>query len=97
MPTHWEDPSFWHDWALLTSDHKAAFLTAVGKLNTDLKAGSGIRPGLRVKGVQGHPGIFEMTWAADGRATFTYGAPIFPGTPHIIWRRIGTHDILKNP
>jgi hypothetical protein len=38
-----------------------------------------------------------MTWAADGRATFEYGQEIRPGEPHIIWRRIGTHDIFRQP
>ncbi|MDA2807370.1 hypothetical protein [Nocardiopsis suaedae] len=28
------------------------------------------RPGLRVKRVQGVPGVFEMTWAPDARATW---------------------------
>jgi hypothetical protein len=50
-----------------------------------------------VKGVQGHPGVFEMTWAPDGRATFVYGAELISGEKHIVWRRIGPHDILKQP
>ncbi len=32
-----------------------------------------------------------------GRATFKYGTEVRPGTPHVIWRRIGTHDILTGP
>jgi hypothetical protein len=43
-------------------------------------------------------GIFyEMSWPGDGRATFHYGPEQRPGEPHIVWRRIGGHDILKNP
>jgi hypothetical protein len=38
-----------------------------------------------------------MTWAADGRATFEYGQEMRRGDPHIIWRRIGTHDIFGQP
>jgi hypothetical protein len=38
-----------------------------------------------------------MTWAPDGRATFSYGTPVKEGEAHIIWRRIGTHDIFTNP
>jgi len=34
-------------------------------------------PALRVKRVQGHPGIWEITWAP--RATFHYGEEIRPG------------------
>jgi len=52
------------------------------------------RPGLRVKGVKAHPNVFEMTWDNDGRATFSYGAERVRGQPHVIWRRIGTHDIF---
>ncbi|WIG61937.1 MAG: hypothetical protein OJF49_004686 [Ktedonobacterales bacterium] len=97
MPTHDEEPSFWHDWALLTPKQRKEFRKAVKKLNIDLVAKTGFRAGLRIKAVQGHPGVFEMTWAPDGRATFTYGAPVHAGEPHIRWRRVGTHDILKNP
>lgn len=55
------------------------------------------RPGLRVKGVAARPGVFEMTWDNDGRATFSYGPEHVPGQPHVIWRRIGTHAILTPP
>jgi hypothetical protein len=62
----------------------------------DLRRGR-FRAGLRVRGVEGAPGIFEMTWAPDGRATFEYGKEISPGEPHIIWRRVGGHDIFGAP
>lgn len=42
-------------------------------------------------------GVYELTWAPDGRATFEYGPEQRPGEPHIIWRRTGTHEILKAP
>jgi hypothetical protein len=38
-----------------------------------------------------------MTWAPDGRATFEYGDEIQPGEAHIIWRRIGTHSVFRQP
>ncbi len=38
-----------------------------------------------------------MTWAPNGRATFQYGDEATPGETHVIWRRIGTHDILGQP
>lgn len=62
----------------------------------DLVAGT-FRPGLRVKGVQSAPGVFEMTWARDGRATWQYAADSTDGDPHVIWRRIGTHDVVRSP
>lgn len=69
----------------------------VAKFVADLKAGRRPRRGLRVRGVAGYPGIFEITWAPDGRATFDYGEAVHPGERHVIWRRVGTHDIFDNP
>jgi len=74
----------------------STFDIAVAKFVNDLDQGQ-FRPGLRVRGVQGKDGVFEMTWAPDGRATFQYGAPVHEGDPHVIWRRIGTHDIFDEP
>lgn len=65
-------------------------------MTEDLNAGQGFRRGLRIKGVQGHASVYEMTWAGDGRATFHYGKPQRDSEVHIVWRRIGTHDILMN-
>jgi len=85
------------DFDRLTPDQQSAFLAAVTEFVDDLRAGGGFRAGLRVKGIRGAPGIFEMTWAPDGRATFQDGGPAAPGEAHIIWRRVGTHDILGRP
>ncbi|WP_252933996.1 hypothetical protein [Streptomyces sp. Vc17.3-30] len=43
------------------------------------------------------PVVFELTWAPDGPATWTYGQAVVTGEQHIIWRRIGTHDIFTKP
>jgi hypothetical protein len=51
------------------------------------------RAGLRVKPVRGTRDILEMTWADDGKATWQYGDEVVPGQPHIICRRIGSHDV----
>jgi hypothetical protein len=97
MPTHEEWAQFLREWAKLTAQQQTLFLAAVHEMVEDLRDHVAFRPSLRVKGVQGHPGVFEMTWAADGRATFQYGGEQRPGQPHVVWRRIGSHDILKNP
>lgn len=85
------------DWARLDATDKDRFRKARDELVADLESGNSPRPGLRVKGVQGAPGIFEMTWAPDGRATFEFGAEIKLGQRHIKWRRIGTHSIFNRP
>lgn len=97
MPTYAWLPRFARDYAGLDPEQRAAFKGAMRKFVQDLKRGGGFRKGLRVKGVQGSPGIFELTWAEDGRATFQYGPSQLPGQPHIIWRRVGTHSVLANP
>src|SRR6202011_2610763 len=36
----------------------------------------------------------EKVGKPDGRATWEYGPERRPGTPHAIWRRVGTHAIF---
>lgn len=62
---------------------------------------------LRVKGVKGAPGVFEMTWSfagPDGRATWDWteiqvmddsGETV--KMPAVRWRRIGDHGIFRQP
>lgn len=96
MPTFAQTDRFRRDFAKLTAAQKAAFRAAARKFAADLPSGS-FRPGLRVKGVQGAEGVFEMTWADDGRATFEHGPAVREGETDIVWRRIGTHDIFARP
>jgi hypothetical protein len=84
------------DFDALSDEQQAAFLVAITLFVEDLKAGTS-RPSLRVKGVKGAAGVFEMTWAANGRATFQYGREITAGQTRIIWRRVGTHDVFRTP
>ncbi|MEV4998567.1 hypothetical protein [Streptomyces niveus] len=67
------------------------------RLRARSRAGSGFRGGLRIKGVRCAPGVYELTWAPDGRATWSYGQEVVRGDRHIVWRRIGTHSILDRP
>ena len=76
---------------------RALFLATVVQLVADFRSGEQPRHSLRVKRVQSVPGVWELSWAADGRATFEYGPERTEGQPHIIWRRIGSHDIFRNP
>lgn len=96
MPTHAETDRFRRDFKELTRAEREAFRKAVAKFLEDLPSGR-FRKGLRIKRVQGTSGIFEMTWAAGGRATFQYGEEIIEGEPHVVWRRVGTHAILSAP
>lgn len=73
------------------------FLVAVSQFVEDMNRGEGLRNGLRVNGVQGAAGVFELTWAPDGRATFEYGTMVTAGEQHVVWRRVGTHAIFSRP
>jgi hypothetical protein len=91
MPTFELTPRFERDWRKLAPPQREAFRKVVREafipgLDTPDQP---FRPGLRVKGVTAHPGVFEMTWAPDGRATFSDGNECIPGKAHVIWRRIG--------
>lgn len=97
MPTYGKTDRFVKDYTQLSSQEKTRFKAAVEKFVEDLRAKRTFRKGLRVKGVKGADGVFGMTWADDGRATFEYADDQIEGEPHIIWRRIGTHDVLGRP
>jgi hypothetical protein len=97
MPTYDVAAQFWRDFDQLEWFQRDSFIAAQRRFTQDLRAGQGFRKGLRVKGVKGRRGVYEMTWAPDGRATFEYGRPQRDGEPHVVWRRIGTHAILRRP
>ena len=75
----------------LTAEEKRHFKTAVKKFNDDLERGR-FRKGLRVKSVEGAPGVWEMTWGDDGRATFQYGKSMMSGKKHRRGRRARTFN-----
>lgn len=53
---------------------------------------------LRVKDVEGAPGVFELTFNFSGpdiRATFEW--TLLDGVRGVRWRRIGGHAIFKDP
>jgi hypothetical protein len=96
MPTFAQADRFRRDFAALSPGQKAAFRAAAKKFVADLPSGR-FRAGLRVKRIRGAEGVFEMTWADDGRATFQYGPAVHEGEAHVVWRRIGTHEIFRRP
>jgi len=96
VPTYAWLARFAADFDSLSPEQQALFLTAIVQFVDDLRGGKGFRKGLRVQGVQGATGIFEMTWNGDGRATFAYGLPIIQGEPHVIWVRLPWSDARRS-
>ena len=98
MPTFARLARFDREFRRLPQELQRAFLAMLPAFIAALRATPPeFAPGLRVKRVQGSPGIWEVTFAPDGRATFSYGEEIRPGEPHVIWRRVGNHDVLRDP
>jgi hypothetical protein len=94
MPTFQPESRFLAEFHRLSVADQAAFRRAVALFHEGLIARQ-FHSSLRVKSYQSLPGVNEMTWARDGRALWRYGRPVRPGHAHIIWLRIGTHDIFE--
>lgn len=96
MPTFETSPGFEAGWRNLTRQQQDRFRKVVLEAFTpDLTTeGRSFRPGLRVKKVTGHAGLYEMSWSEDGRAAFSYGAEQAPGEVHVIWWQI---TVLAEP
>jgi hypothetical protein len=98
MPTFEYAPTFAKDIEVMDRRDLQRFkLVVTTQFVADLAGGTQFRGSLRVKGVRRVTGVFEMTWAPDGRATFEFGNEIVAGEAHIIWRRVGTHEIFRSP
>lgn len=100
--------SFEAGYKKLSDREKRLFGEAVRKFNRacDEALARGGRPrwpkALRVKDIEGAPGIWEMTWSfsgPDGRATREWTSVEHGGevVPVVCWRRIGGHSIFKSP
>ncbi len=96
-PTFEVPAGFAREFARLSREQDKAFRQAVGKFVDALRDGRDLPHSLRVKRVQGTRDIWEMSYSGDGRATFRYGAEVKPGETHVVWLRVGGHDILARP
>jgi len=97
-------PAFEGDWARLSVPERATFREVVTERfhpaceRRRADPTSAWPTSLRVKDVEGAPGVWEMTWSfagPDGRATFEWIE--IDGEPAIRWRRIGGHAIFGAP
>lgn len=95
--------SFEADWRHLSPRERRLFRQAVRRINQAYaQRGERALPqwpaSLRVKAVQGVSGVWELTWSfagPDGRATFEFVT--IGGEPAIRWRRIGGHEVFREP
>jgi hypothetical protein len=98
VPTFERTRRFRREYLALPREQREAFKRALRAFIEALRKKPPEFPGpLRVKGVQGHPGVFEVSFGDGGRATFEYGDEVVAGEAHVIWRRIGDHSIFADP
>jgi hypothetical protein len=96
-PTFERAGRFKSDFSKLTPEEQNRLLEKVRDQFVPALGTGDFPAGLRVKGVQGASGVYEMTWAPNGRVTFMYGDEQIPGEIHIVWRRVGGHEIFGTP
>jgi hypothetical protein len=97
-PTFDRLAQFKRDYVKLTPSERERFRTAVKKFVAPLSTtppGNVGEPFVRE--LKKHPGFFEMRFAKDTRAIYTFGTPVRRGQPHVVWCRIGNDDALDRP
>jgi hypothetical protein len=95
--------SFRSDYRRLSAAEKQLFRDCVMVINKAFAKRSARQSSewpakLRIKRVRGASGIWEATWSfsgPDGRATFELRTD--GDDPVLLWRRIGGHEIFRNP
>jgi hypothetical protein len=98
VPTFERLARFDREFRRLPREMQRAFLTVLPLFIAALREKPPVfPPTLRVHRVQGSEGVWEITFASDGRATFEYGPEVIAGDTHVIWRRIGGHEVLAAP
>lgn len=97
-------PAFDADYKRLKTEHQATFRAVIKDkfapaCDAHARAASHPWPAsLRVKSMRNAPGILEMTWSfagPDGRATFELIT--IDGELRCRWRRVGDHEVFKQP
>src|SRR5258708_11490392 len=97
MPAFQVTRRFEGDRKQLTPESRARFQRVIaGQLVPDLARGV-FRAGSRVTGARAAPGVSAMTWAPDGRATFSYRPGQQAGEPHLICAASALTTPSRNP
>ncbi|HKI66657.1 MAG TPA: hypothetical protein VJ989_05250 [Solirubrobacterales bacterium] len=96
-PTFELGTAFAREFSRLSREQDREFRKAVAKLVAALKGGREPPRSLCIKRVQGTRDVWEISYSGDGRATFRYGGELKSGETHIVWLRVGGHEILSRP
>jgi hypothetical protein len=93
VPTYEETNRFNSEYNRLSADKQALFNQARKEWVAALKAHRAPPARLGIRRFLSIEGMYEFHFAPNGRALFRYGPEKQSGEPHIIWERIGGHDI----
>ncbi len=93
MPTFERLPRFDRDWAELDPREQARFRAAASAFLDDLRAGTPAVAG-HVQVIRGAPGVFALSWSAEGHATLSSRAAETGGI-HLTWRRIAAQPAAR--
>jgi hypothetical protein len=93
MPTYDQDERFRHEYHRLRRAEQQLFNRAVKEFVAALKDQRPPPKKLGIERYERQSGVYEFHWSATGRALFRYGPEKTPGEPHVIWLRIGGHEI----
>jgi hypothetical protein len=85
------------EYRALSHQDKLAFRRARDRFVAALMADRIPEAGLGIEEMAGHPHIYEFHFSGGGRATFHYGTSARGRNAHVIWRRIGGHEIYREP
>jgi hypothetical protein len=86
VPTFERTRRFRREYLALPLEQREAFKRALrGFIQALRSKPPSFQHSLRVKGVQGHPGFYELSFGDGGRATFAYGDEVEPGEAHARW------------
>ncbi len=96
-PTFELGTGFAREFTRLPREQQRAFRKAIAKLVEAFKQDREPPRSLRIKRVQGTDDVWEMSYSGDGRATFRYGSKRKSGETHVVWLRVGGHEILSRP
>lgn len=96
MPYYDSLPLFDKEFSKLAPEQRRAFMAAVRKIIDSLTAGQGFPSPPLVQKMSAY-NLYEVRWAADGRATFEYAYDAALQAHKVLWRRIGDHKILTQP
>ncbi|MGH2409666.1 MAG: hypothetical protein ACRDGS_04760 [Chloroflexota bacterium] len=92
----------WHnrflaEYERLSPEDQDAFQAAIRRFVAALRASRAPDPGLGIRQMTNHPGIYEFHFSRRGGATFHYGSEDRGKEAHVVYRRVGGHEIYRQP